>query len=161
MVVNSNMSNRLLCSSIANPKAACDAGLGKEENQGEVTDCERAIAIALKQDVFCIADLARLSLTNKNLKGEVRQDHVWKPFLHTNRLGFGSPEIVIDDSKWPDKNIPPLANHTLMIPDRIRGPRQDHQSRSIPEWGGGELFPTTERHNCPFSQCRPPLHEVE
>jgi hypothetical protein len=122
------MSNRLLCSS-GTKRKACDAGLGKEENQGEATDCERAITIALKHDVFCIADLAQLSLINKNLKGEIRQDHVWKPFLHTNRLGFGSA-LVIDDSNWPDKNIPPLENHTLMIPPRIPGPIQDDR---IPE----------------------------
>jgi hypothetical protein len=131
MVVNSNTSNHLLCSSRAKRKA-CDAGLGKEESQGEATDCERAIAIALKQDLFCIADFAQLSLINKNLRGEIRQDHVWKPFLHTNRLGFGSREIVIDDSKWPDKNVPPRANHTLMIPPRIRGPRRGYSGSYFP-----------------------------
>jgi hypothetical protein len=119
MVVNPNMSNHLLCSSGAK-RRTCDAGLGREKNQGEATDWERAITIAPKQDVFCIADLAKLSLVNKNLKGEIRQDHVWRPFLHTNRLGFGNAGIVIDDSEWPDKNIPPLA--TLMLPPRIRGP---------------------------------------
>jgi hypothetical protein len=135
MVVNCNMSNRLLYSSDEKRKT-CDAGLGREENQGEATDCERAITIALKHDVFCIADLAQLSLINKNLKGEIRQDHVWKPFLHTNRLGFGSgfgsAEIVIDDSEWPDKNIPPLSNHTLMIPPRIRGPVAGHGAGYFP-----------------------------
>jgi hypothetical protein len=129
MVVNSNISNRLLCSSAAKRKA-CDAGLGKEENQVEATDCERAIAIALKHDVFCVADLSQLPLINKNLNGEIRQDHVWKPFLHANRLGFGSTEVVIDDSKWPDNNIPPLANHTLLIPPRIRGPIVPDTKRS-------------------------------
>jgi hypothetical protein len=114
--VNSNMS------SSGAKSITCDAGLGQEENQVEATDCERAITIALKQDVFCFADLVKLSLVNKNLNGEIRQDHVWKPFLHTNRLGFGNAGIVIDDSEWPDKNIPPLENHTLMIPPRIRVP---------------------------------------
>jgi hypothetical protein len=89
MAVNSNMSNSLLCTSGAKHKR-CNAGLGKERNQGEASDCECTITIALKQDVFCIADLSQLSLINKNLKGESRQVHVWKPLLHTNRLGFGS-----------------------------------------------------------------------
>jgi hypothetical protein len=52
--------------------------------------------------------------------------------LHTNRLCFGSTEIIIAGSKWPDKNIPPLANHTLMIPPHIRGPTQDDGTRYFP-----------------------------